>query len=210
LGWGSTRNKEFFTLLQLSKEFSLKRVGKASAIFDMQKLNHINGLHIKNTPEKEFSINGLHYIRSFHNTMDAISDDMIRALLLLYKDRIKCFDDFVHYTDYLYLNEITLETAGIAAHLSTPDSKRYLELLHDTLASLDTNVGDTGLEHAVRARADEQGLKAAQLIHPLRLVVTGRGVSPNIFSIMAIMGKEKVLEHIRFVIDNWETIVGKR
>ncbi|MBU1863341.1 MAG: glutamate--tRNA ligase [Candidatus Omnitrophica bacterium] len=206
LGWGPQEDKEFFRLNDLVNEFSFERANKTNAIFDEQKLKHINALHIKRMKEDDYYTYGVEYLTKQGKTSDGADSNTFSTLLKVYKDRIGCFSDLYREADYFFNEAITFDKEGVNKYLNDDATQKYLRSLHTVLSKCDTFDDEKKMEETVRALAVTLEIKAAKLIHPIRVSITGKGASPGIFAVMRLLGKEKVLSRIKYVIDNFNTI----
>ena len=206
LGWGAPGGEEFFTVSQLIEQFSLERVSKTSAIFDEQKLRAINQRHLKAMSDAQYLMRVKEYCSSHNITTGSVDGEQRDRLFILYKERAQTFKDLIEMVRYCW-NGVTFEKASIARYLSDPATKEYLTDVHAALAAADTAFATPGsIEETVRASAARQQIKAAALIHPIRVALTGGSVSPGIFELMHGIGKDECLTRIRHVIDAWEAI----
>jgi glutamyl-tRNA synthetase len=91
---------------------------------------------------------------------------------------------------------VAFDEAAVARYLARPENVPALVALAQTLESADPFSSAT-LEPAFRAFAEEQGLKAAALIHATRVAVTGRSVSPGLFDVLELLGRDRVISRLR-------------
>jgi len=207
LGWGPPDDTEFFQLNDLIHAFSLDRVNKTNAVFDQQKLNHINALHFKNMKVDEYCLQGISYFTNQDMPYSEYGKEKLLALLKAYKDRIACFSDLRNIADYFFQNTISFDKKAVKKYFNDAQTPNYLQSLVHTLKQLESFNDVSQLEQEVRSLAEELGVNAAALIHPIRVAITGKGASPGVFDVMSLLGKEKVLSRIQYCIDNFDTIV---
>ncbi len=117
------------------------------------------------------------------------------SVLELLKPRAKRLDEFVALGWFFWSDEIEYDAAAVAKHLRTPDMDGHLRALDAALAALES-FEPAALEAALRETAEARGVKAASLIHAVRVVVTGKTVSPGLFEVLALLGRIRV--HARF------------
>ncbi len=96
-------------------------------------------------------------------------------------------------------DHIDRDGAAVAKHLSAPDVAAHLEAWRDRLAGLDPFAA-APLEAELRRLADERGIKAGTLIHATRVAVTGQAVSPGIFEVLEVMGRDRVITRLNEVV----------
>lgn len=195
LGWnpGDGETQEFFTREELIKIFQLEDVNKAGAIFDTQKLQFMNVQYLKKMPLAEFQKLALPYLQEFQPAIEADPEYAARALDLA-RERIRNLADITAGAIYFFSDEYPVDAKGIRKH-NTPEAKVLLGALRERLSAL-SEWTEEAIEEALRALADEKDVKAAALIHPSRVAVSGQTVGPSIFELLAALGRERVLSRI--------------
>ena len=129
------------------------------------------------------------------NNVNKLSDfekKSITALADLVKDRAKTLEEFDRGIQYFFDDPAEYEQKGISKHFKSGLSGNYLAELLDILSE-EMNFCSDYIESAIRSFADKKQVNAGNIIHPVRLAVTGRTASPGIFEVMEILGKEKVV-----------------
>jgi glutamyl-tRNA synthetase len=199
LGWSPGTEEEIFTMAELVERFSLDAVNRKSAVFDPRKLWWLNGRHIAQ--------------RSTAELLDAVGPRMVRANLLsvdeleargtwlldlveLLKARARTLDDIVIQATPWLRDDFDYEADAVGKHWADRTATlARLEALSTALAEL-PEWNEAELEAAIRERAAALGLGAGKLIHPLRVALLGTAVSPGIFEVAALLGRERVLSRI--------------
>ena len=92
-------------------------------------------------------------------------------------------------------DRIEYDSEAVAKHLKDPESATRLMALREALAAVET-FDEKATEEALRKSAESQEIAAAKLIHPLRVALTGQAVSPGIFTVLALVGRERALDRI--------------
>jgi glutamyl-tRNA synthetase len=128
--------------------------------------------------------------------MAGISDDYLSRLVDLYKIRIKTFHEFAELTESFFKDDFSLEVDGKKKYLDRPESRDLLRDFAGRLESID-NFKQEAIEAVCRGLAQEKGMKAADVIHPARLALTGRTRGAGLFELMEILGKEKAIRRLR-------------
>jgi len=194
LGWnpGQGDTQELWTREELIARFSLDGVNKSGAIFDVEKLGWMNVQFLKALPLERFIELAQPYLSDF--LPDPI-DDYTRRALELSRERIHQLPDIEAAARPFFRDDFDLDAAAAAKHL-TPAAAPRLAQLHGRLAALETWDHD-GIEAAIRALATDLGIKPAELIHPSRLAVSGRGVGPSLFDLLAALGRDRVLRRLQ-------------
>jgi len=191
LGWSPGNNQEIMSLSFAIKRFSIKKINKAAAIFSMEKLKWINSQYIK----KMESIRLAELLKPILKEKGYISDDfdikILEKMAELYKRRLPTLMDFLERADFLFLDKISIEKEAAEKYLTQDKSKEFALLAKklDNLSIFDEKT----TEKAFREVVAELGISSSELVHPVRVVLTGRAVGPGLFETMAVLGKEKTI-----------------
>ncbi|ARN83618.1 glutamate--tRNA ligase [Methylocystis bryophila] len=199
LGW-SQGDKEFFTPDELIQAFDIAQVHRSPARFDFVKLENMNGHFMRAMADEELLlalIDTLPYLKGGPEALTKL-DERKRAQLLAamsgLKARAKTLNELLDGAAFLFA-ERPLAPDEKAKSLLTEQGKARLAALAKRLAALPEWSAATS-EAAVRETANELSLKLGDLAQPLRAALTGRGVSPPIFEVMEILGREESLARI--------------
>jgi glutamyl-tRNA synthetase len=119
-------------------------------------------------------------------------------IIELLKPRAKTLADFVDRGMPFFSDQIVRDHAAVQKHLSDPAILPHLAALRHRFDALDVFEPEI-LEVALRATAEERGVKAATLIHATRVAVTGQAVSPGLFEVLTLIGKRRVLRRLEEV-----------
>ncbi len=200
LGWSPGTNEEIFTYEQLIKQFSLKKINKTNACFDPEKLKWINAEHIRKLSREDY----LNHLSIFLAGDRILSHPQFSAIAALYQDRLKTFVELKEQISYFFSPEVVFDPKAVGKHLKDP-VPIHLEELRKSLEGADfSNVG--ALESVLRGTAEKLQVQAANLIHPARVALTGKSVSPGIFDVMSVLGKEVVLKRLQYVIIHFDQL----
>lgn len=192
-GWSPDSNEEIFSLKQLVEIFDYKRIGKAPAVFDMQKLKWMNGEYIKNMDNHKYYPLALPYIRS------VVKKELdLNKIADLVKTRIEIFPDIVPQIDFF--EELPEYDTNLYVHKKMKTTKESaLEVLREMLPMLQmhNDYSAAGLHDLVFGYIEGKGIKNGQALWPLRTAVSGKQSTPGgAFEIMEILCKEESLARI--------------
>lgn len=193
LGWGAGDNQEFFSPDELIKKFSLKKVTKAGARFDPEKLLWMNAQYIKRMETKDYLDQVSAYYGEHSKRFDTVK---WQKLALLYKSRIQTFTDLQIQANCFFDEHVLYEPESLQAFLSDDAVCDALKEWRESANELENFDSEEALEKLTRDLADKKALKAAQLIHPLRFAITGVKVSPGLFELMSALGKDICLKRL--------------
>jgi len=185
LGWGHG-DAEIIARDDAVRWFDLAQVGKSPSRFDLKKLENLNGHYIREADDARLAA-------LVADRTGGEVDLLARAMPSL-KPRAANLDELADGSAFLFL-ERPVTIVADAEPLLAGDARQTLRALHGALDAVTT--WDTeALEAAVRAVADERGLKLGQTAQPLRAALTGRRTSPGIFDVLVLIGREESLARI--------------
>ena len=206
LGWSPGGNQEVFTRDELIAAFALEGISGGNAVFNVEKLEWFNQQHIMRLAPEELGrrikpsleaaglwseayLGGRDDDR--HGGRHADRHAWFFAVLELLRPRAKRLEDFAEQGRFLFADTVEFDSAAVEKYLRAPGMTDHLAALDAAFAALET-FDPVSIEAALRATADARGVKAATLIHATRVTVTGKGVSPGLFDVLALLGRKRV------------------
>jgi glutamyl-tRNA synthetase len=191
LGWGTGSNDELFTRQELIHRFNLEGISGGNAVFNTEKLDWFNHQHLSRLADDELiaRLRGLGL-----GAWGLGPDQKTRAILQLLRPRCKKLTDFPDQMRPFFEDPSQYDAEAVKKHLSVPGTKDHLKALRDTLAK--TEWSEASLEKALRDLADARTVKAGMLIHGTRIAMTGRMVSPGLFEMLVLLGRDTVLRRL--------------
>jgi len=197
LGWSAGGNQEFFTREDLIKLFSIQRINKTNAKFDIEKLRWVNKEHFRAMPDPEFLKLGKGFLESHDDLKEKLSEYSIDEILLLFKPRVSVLRDLIWQTEFLFAEEIEYDQEALKQYSHGSKTCGELQTLIKSLEQLIDFSDEKQVESTLRVSAEGMGIEARDLIHPVRIAITGKSVSPSLFSVMRLLGKAKVLQRLK-------------
>ncbi|MBN1301119.1 MAG: glutamate--tRNA ligase [Melioribacteraceae bacterium] len=199
LGWSGGDDKEFYYLDELIDKFTLQRVQKSGAVFNIDKLNWINAEHIKNQKSEDI----LPFLKNtlLHSEFSRISytDDYLLKVIEAMKSRIVFYSDFLERSSYFFASPNEYDQQIIEKRWK-PETPGHLRILIEEFEKLNNPAHDD-FETALKSAAEKLQIGAGKLIHPVRLAVSGIGVGPGVYELLEILGKEEVIRRINTAIE---------
>lgn len=198
LGWSYDAETTIFSIDELIEKFSLDKVGKAAAVFDHDKLKWMNGIYIRELPADKLADKLISVWRQAGLIAGEIDEDKNNWLLEITKvcqERLGLLQDIVLMTDFFFLDEIVYDQRAVDKVITGKEPARKLELVSERLSSL-TDWAPGSIESVLRSLAAELELKPGQLFQPIRVALTGRGISPPLFETLWLLGRDKSLRRI--------------
>ncbi len=197
LGWNPGDTREIFSLPELVQEFSLERVGKSGAVFNVEKLQWLNQQYILKMPADAI-------LKQLRPVLEAkgfvgLSDEYVTQIIELLKDRVTFIHEYViHGSEFFGAPQTYDET--FKAKCWKPETSAVLKELSDACMKLDA-FDAVNIEKALRDFAVAKGVGAGSLIMPMRLAIAGLGQGANLFQVMAIIGKKEVAARVQKACD---------
>jgi glutamyl-tRNA synthetase len=218
LGWSPGDDSEIMSIEELKEKFSLGGISKKGAIFDEAKLTWMNSHYIKQLPDTEILTYVQNYIshgagaqpgqKSSAKTkrQTDFNEDYLTRVISSMKDRANVLPDFVDSARYFFEDPKKYEPKGVNKYLKNADIWIYISEFTERMTDL-SEYNETSIETLLRSFAEEKGISAAKIIHPVRLALTGKTASPGLFEMMDILGKETVSRRLRFFIAKQKKIL---
>lgn len=196
LGWSPGEDREFLSLEEAVKLFELSAMSAAQVMFDIQKLRWMNAEYIMRKKTEEL----LPLIRDrlvrAGTDLSAVNDDYLSRLVDLYKIRIKTLNEFEGLTDFFFRDDYAVDEAGRKKFLAREENKENIRAFASRLAELE-DFKKENIEEVCRVLSEERRVKAADIIHPTRVAISGKTKGAGLFEMMEILGKPRVLERMR-------------
>lgn len=193
MGWSYDDRTEFFTLENLVEKFSLEKLNPSPAAINFSKLDHFNGLHIRNLAVDDLARRLKPFFEAGGYKVD---DQKLLQVAALVQPRIVTLDDALAMGGFFFKDELQIAPEDLVGKNMTPsESARVAERAYEILVQL-PEITHEMAEAPLRHLAEAMGLSAGQVFGILRVAVTGQTVSPPLFESMAVIGREKVLERI--------------
>jgi len=192
LGW-SFKDQEIFSLQNLIEHFSMESVGSSASIFNPEKLLWLNAHYIKfGDPDRMVTLmldqmKALGLINGFK-----IESDKLREVYLVLKERCRDMNELVHTAIDYFTEEIQMEPQGRSK--LTPESLVLLKEIRERLSSIPME--HEPLDKMFKEVMAKTGKKMSEVSQPLRISLTGKTVSPGIYEVFRLLGKERSIFRI--------------
>lgn len=202
LGWTPPSGKEILTLAEMVKEFDLKDVNSANPVFDITKLEWLNGEYLRKMPDLNLKNKIRDYLIDISGgalKKEHPSEEEIGKVVPLIKDRIKTLSDFVPLTDFLWEKpEYDME---VFKKLNVKNPSETLLKISEKLANMARPWNAEIFEATFRKLAEELGVKAGDMFQLIRVAVSGQSITPPLFESIKIIGEEETSERIKRAIE---------
>jgi glutamyl-tRNA synthetase len=196
LGWSPGDDRELLGRQELIESFSFEGVGKADAVFGLEKLDWFNCQYIRNASPPKLAALAISELRSAGIWNDAMPVSNLDSILDLLKARARKPSDFSTNFRAFFTDDFVYEEAAGKKFLTDP---RLIDLIPALLELYrqDHDFSLQATEAILRKFADSEGVKAGLLINALRVGLTGQGVAPGLFEVMQVLGREKTLARMQ-------------
>jgi glutamyl-tRNA synthetase len=194
LGWNAGDDKEFYYMDELISSFSLERVNKAGAVFDLQKLNWLNAEHLRKKSNEELLSLLKEEIQKSKFKDQNYSNGFLSLVIDTMKERVSFVKEFIDTCTYFYEGPTEYEQKSVEKNWK-PETPEHLNKLKEEFVSLN-NPTKEDFEHSLTNVSEELNVGKGKLIHPLRLAVSGQSTGPGMFDLLFILGKEEVVRRI--------------
>jgi glutamyl-tRNA synthetase len=200
IGWSLDGSTEVFTPEQAIAAFDLAAINPSPAAFPYDKLTWLNGVYIRQLEDDELYRRLLPFVAQ---AVGLSSEEMatrpeLRLAVPLIKERIKTLAEAAPMLDFFFVDGVLAYPEPqvlVGEKMSAAQSGEALRRSAVALAAL-PDWDRESIEAALRALSDELGLKIRQLLHVVRVAVTGSKVSPPLFETIAILGQQRTVDRL--------------
>ncbi|MCW9065466.1 MAG: glutamate--tRNA ligase [Ignavibacteriaceae bacterium] len=194
LGWNYGDDQEVYEMDELIQKFSLERVHKAGAVFNLEKLNWLNFEHLRNKSDNEvLGMLKAEISKSEFNNNNYIDNYLLKVISAM-KERVSFVKEYLTKSPYFFKAPDSYEEQNLKKRWKE-DSAELLLNLKESFEKL-TNPSKEDFEKALDEVATNLNVGKGKLIHPLRIAVSGIGDGPGVYDIVSIIGKEETLTRI--------------
>ena len=197
LGWAPGDNREIMSRDEIIQSFSIEKINDRNAVFDSQKLDWMNGVYIRKMPLEKLVDIALEELKKAELIKDTKEVDInkISKIVKLIQERLKKFSEIPQLINYFFDKPVYEEKAvrKFLKKNGVPEMLQELCVVIEKTKAFDIET----LESVVRAFIEKKGVKPGDVIHPVRVALTGRAASPPIFDVMDVLGKQTCLERIK-------------
>lgn len=200
LGWSPGDNKEIFSLSEAKDIFEINRVNKTGAVFSLDKLNWVNSEYIKGMDAGQLS----DLVRNFLEKKDflpaGLEEGYLEKVVSLFQGRIFKLSDLLDWARFCFYDDFSYSDDTKA--ILEKDLSREVKSLIERLKII-KGFAAGEIEKEFRAAVADLSLKMKDLVHPVRVALTGRRIGPGLFETMEVLGKDRVCQRLNRLIDYW-------
>lgn len=196
LGWSPGNNEEILPKEELIKRFDLKRVLKTGAVFSKEKCEWMNGQYARKLLIPDLTNRLVPFLEARGLWNKNGDRAWLERLVLLFQERIFKLSDFPDLAGFFFEEKIIYGDEALNEFKKDPRLKNAFQKYADLLENLPDFETKT-IEEKSRALMKDLAMSGKEFIHPCRMAVTGRSVSPGFFETVALLGKKKAVERLR-------------
>lgn len=192
LGWNPSGEQEIFTMQELIKSFDLRKVNKAGAVFDLQKLDWMNGEYMRSKPLDILTQEFEPIAREAGITH---ASEYLSQVISLLRERVHKLQELPAFGDYMFAAPTTFDAdykAKFWVNTSLPAFQELREHLNESSFIAEP------LQETIKGIAQKYTLKNGVVMNILRLMITGKAVGASMIHTMEILGKEECLRRMDY------------
>lgn len=199
LGWSYDDSQTIFKRDDLIRKFALEKVSKNPAVFDITKLQWMNGVYIRDLSLDEFYQTALPLFQSWGYISEEVTSEeesRLKAVLAILQERVKLLSELKEASYYFFEDELRYNEKALSKVLFKEGAAEVLNALLPELLNV-KDYTQENLEPLFRKVQEQFDCKLAAVIQPVRVAVTGTNVSPGIYEVLALLGRAKTCERIK-------------
>jgi len=200
LGWSPKANREIISVDEAASIFDPKDINKTAAAFSLDRLAWFNSEYIKSIDQNRL----LSYIENYLNTKDFLpkdyDKDYLKKVIELFKTRTTKLSDLLERAYFCFKDDF--DYSEEANQVLERKLIKEIASLKDVFLRIE-NFDCPTIENEFRQTAKNFGLKAKDLVHPVRVALTGKKIGPGLFETIEVLGKEKVVQRLDRLLSYW-------
>lgn len=192
LGWNPGKEREIYSLPSLISEFSLDKVQKSGAIFNIKKLDFLNGFYIRQKSIEKLTELCLPYFLQKNDF------DYLKKITKIYQERIKKLSEITDLTDFFFKEKLKYDKDLLRwKGAGDKEIKEYLDIIIKILSKVEEKKWNKINLEKILIDEAQKFLDKGKLLWPFRVALTGKKASAAPFEIAEILGKEKTIQRIK-------------
>ena len=200
LGFSPGDNREIVPVDEIIQKFSLGAINKTSAVFGLDKLKWVNNQYIKMLNTETLAEFLIPYLKK--KRYKKTSRTYVRRLASIFRTRVKVLGDFPEQAEYFFTDKIKYDRAAVSKFLRRRELKVIFGILIKRFRKL-RPFHTQSIEKCCRDLIAELGIGGGDLIHPVRVAITGKSVSPGLFDVIYMLGKDTTCRRLRQAVNKF-------
>ncbi|WP_333871695.1 glutamate--tRNA ligase [Desulforamulus putei] len=202
LGWSPGGEQEIFSLQEIVEQFSLERVAKNPAVFDIDKLNWLNGHYIRQSPVDRLTRLAIPYLIDagyLDKEPDAEKLAWLEQVVAIARNYISYMQEITRHVDIFFQDRVTVVEED-ARDVLTWEQMPVVMKAAVQLFSEAPELTEESVKGLIKAIGKQTGLKGKFIFQPLRVAITGRTHGPELHQIIPVIGKERTIARLSAVL----------
>ncbi len=195
LGWNEGNDREIYTMEEVIKKFSLKRVQKSGAVFNIEKLQSVNAHYIKELSLDQKVTYGIEFLQKNGYDTSILTESQLQATIELECQRIKIFGEIGEGVDFVFAEPSYDKDILLWKDMTSTDVLANLEWVREVVYNIEEKTSKE-IEQIIKSKIQEDNRKPGYVLWPLRVALSGKERSPSPFEILAILNKSQSLTRI--------------
>lgn len=200
LGWNEGNDREYYTLGEIIEKFTLKRVQKSGAIFNIQKLDSINSHYIKQLSQDKQLELGRQYLIKNGFDIEKWTDKQLNQIIQIEIQRIKKFADIGKEVDFIWQQPSYSPDILAYKAMNKDEIIASLEWSQRLLYNID-DIEVSAIENFIKTAIQNENKQMGEVLWPLRVSLSGKEKSPSPFEIISILGKDESILRLQNAIN---------
>ncbi len=198
LGWNPGTDREIYSIDELIEDFTLEKIRKSGAVFNIKKLDNTNSLYIRKKDIDELVELCIPFLLKSGLIKENYDKILIKKAVLLYRERMKTLSEISELADYLFKNKIIYDKELLRwKGMNDEDLRESLDIIYNIMFKIkNEDWNEENLKNVLMPEAEKKESRGV-LLWPLRVALTGKKASAGPFEVADALGKEKTLERIK-------------
>jgi nondiscriminating glutamyl-tRNA synthetase len=198
LGWSPGGEEEIFTLEELKQQFSLERVAKSPAVFDLDKLNWLNGHYIRQAPLERITDLAIPYLEEAGYISTPLAQkkyEWVKMVVEAVREYLTCMAEITGHVAVFFADKVEAEEKEAKEVLAGEQVPAVLAALREKVAgSGELTISE--VKSILKGVSKETGAKGKQVFMPVRVALTGNTHGPDLNQVMVILGRDKICNRL--------------
>ena len=200
MGWSPGDGQEIFTRDELIAAYSVERLGKSAAKFDLKRLQWINGQHMRKLPIEDLRDRVLPRLTDAGIDYSAKSEEWLTQMTAICQEKLKTLNEIVLYTDFFFKDITEYDAKGVKKQFSKEGALEKLESVLEIIQGDETFTAQS-LHDAYEVKCESIGLGTGKLNALSRLALSGKMIGPGLFELAELLGKDECVIRIENAIE---------
>ena len=199
LGWSPGDDREIMSMDEMISLFSLKRVSKNPAIYDLPKLTWLNGHYLRTGKLDRMATMAIYFLQKediVPSNITPAEKERISEIVQLVRVKVKTLAEIADASRYFFTDDFEYDQKGVAKHFKKDGVHVMIKRIQEVLAGVEPYTAEE-IERSFVQLSEELQVSLGKINPATRLAMTGRTMGPELFPLIALLGREKGLERLK-------------